>query len=223
MKDFKFIVHKDAIDVGVVIRGVRISGIDNHSYPDSLNDYIRVHTDRLLENTDNDVIKNDRILNGFIELHKNVGIPKRKNPSAGENLLRALVRKQSFHRINPVVDIYNIISMESRLALGAHDIDKVDGNIHLRLTDGSENYVPLGQEDSKPVKAGVYSYIDDANDIVCYLEIRQVMKTLVDENSTDLYFIVQGNQETSQSEVDQIAKELIIVVTYYLGGKGELL
>ena len=39
----------------------------------------------------------------------------------------------------------------------------------------------------------------------------------------DIFFIVQGNNENSDKYVKDIAKELIIVVTYYLGGTGEIL
>lgn len=37
------------------------------------------------------------------------------------------------------------------------------------------------------------------------------------------FFIVQGNKETSDKYVKDIAKELITVVTYYLGGTDEIL
>ncbi|WP_396133041.1 phenylalanine--tRNA ligase beta subunit-related protein [Faecalibacillus faecis] len=36
--------------------------------------------------------------------------------------------------MNPLVDLYNLISMDTKLALGAHDLDKTEGNITLRLT-----------------------------------------------------------------------------------------
>lgn len=162
-------------------------------YSSSLNDYIDVHVKRLLKN---------------------------------------LLKKQEFHKINPLVDlynlismdtIYNLISMDTKLALGAHDLDKIEGNITLRLTQGNENYIPLGSEEAKEVKAGIYSYIDDANDIICYSEIRQVDKTKVTNESKDIFFIVQVNKETSDKYVKDIAKELITVVTYYLGGTDEIL
>lgn len=113
--------------------------------------------------------------------------------------------------------------MDTKLALGAHDLDKTEGNITLRLTQGNEKYISLGSEEAKEVKAGIYSYIDDANDIICYSKIRQVDKTKVTNESKDIFFIVQGNKETSDKYVKDIAKELITVVTYYLGGTGEIL
>lgn len=149
-------------------------------------------------------------LNDYIDVHV-------------KRLLKNLLKKQEFHKINPLVDLYNLISMDTKLALGAHDLDKIEGNITLRLTQGNENYIPLGSEEAKEVKAGIYSYIDDANDIICYSEIRQVDKTKVTNESKDIFFIVQGNKETSDKYVKDIAKELITVLTYYLGETDEIL
>lgn len=223
MKDFQFIIDKKVIEKGVRMRGVRIYDINNYQYSSSLQDYINIHIKRLLDSESDESIKKNKIIQGFYDLHKETQVPKRKNIPASENLLKLLLKKREMTSINPVVDIYNIISMQSKLALGAHDIAKVKGNITLRLTDGSENFIPLGQSERKEVKSGIYSYIDDDNDIICYLEVRQVDKTKVTEDSQDIFFIVQGNQETSQHEIDEVAKELITVVTYYLGGHGILL
>ena len=210
-RKFEFKVQQDVLDLGVKLKGVRIHDIDNTVYSSALDDYIDVHVKRLLENNSLESLKKNQVIQGFYELHKEVGIPKRKNLPASENLLKNLLKKQEFHKINPLVDLYNLISMDTKLALGAHDLDKTEGNITLRLTQGNENYIPLGSEEAKEVKAGIYS------------EIRQVDKTKVTNESKDIFFIVQGNKETSDKYVKDIAKELIIVVTYYLGGTGEIL
>jgi DNA/RNA-binding domain of Phe-tRNA-synthetase-like protein len=218
----EFIVNKDVVDLGVTIRGVQITNVNNHIYSNELKDYINEHLQTLLNKETIETI-NDDIIKGFYDLHKKVNIPKKKNPPASENLLKTLVKKQSAYSINPVVDIYNLISMESRLALGAHDIEHINGNMNLRLTNGTENFIPLGQNEPKAVKEGVYSYIDDSNDILCYLEIRQVDKTKITEDSQDIFYIVQGNENTTQEYVDKIASELIDVTTHFLGGEGKLL
>ena len=208
MKNFQFKIQQEVLDLGVKIKGVRIHGINNTVYSSSLNEYIDVHVKRLLENNTLDTLKENQIIQGFYDLHKEVGIPKRKNLPASENLLKNLLKKQEFHKINPLVDIYNLISMDTKLALGAHDLAKTEGNISLKLTTGNENYIPLGSEEAKVVKAGIYSYIDDANDIICFSEIRQVDKTKVTNESEDIFFIVQGNKVTSNKYVEDVAKEL---------------
>ena len=128
----EFTVEQAVKDLGIKCIGVRITGINNHHYSDSLNDYLNIHSQRLLKSSD----VNDPIIQGFYDLHKKIGVSKRKNIPASENLIKLLKKRHDITRINPVVDIYNIISMESKLALGAHDIDKITGNVSLKLTDG---------------------------------------------------------------------------------------
>ena len=68
---------------------------------------------------------------------------------------------------NKAVNIYNILSIESKLCLWAHDIYKVDGNVTLKISAGTEKFLPLGSEELKPVKAGEYSFVDDNNEVIC--------------------------------------------------------
>ena len=93
MKNFQFKIQQEVLDLGVKIKGVRIHGINNTVYFSSLNDYIDVHVKRLLENNTLDTLKENRIIQGFYDLHKEVGIPKRKNLPASENLLKNLLKK----------------------------------------------------------------------------------------------------------------------------------
>lgn len=215
----EFIVDKDVVDLGVVVRGVEIIGTDNSYYPDSLRLYIKEHVEEILK----EEYKQNNIIDGFYTLHNKVHVSKRKNIPASENLLKLLNKNQSLYSINPAADIYNLVSMETKLALGAHDIDFIGGNMYLRLTNGNEKFIPLGQNESKEFKEGVYSYIDDSNDILCYLEVRQVDKTKITEDSENIFYIIQGNENTSQEYVDSVAKHLIYITTHFLGGEGRLL
>ena len=121
------------------------------------------------------------------------------------------------------MDIYNLISMDSKLALGAHDIDHVDGNVTLRFTDGTEKFVPLGQSEPVPVAPHEYCYCDDSNEVLCRCEIRQVGKTAVDESAKNVFYIVQGNEATDDEYVMRVAQEIIETTTRYCGGTGRII
>jgi DNA/RNA-binding domain of Phe-tRNA-synthetase-like protein len=125
--------------------------------------------------------------------------------------------------VNKMVDINNIISLDSKLTLGAHNIDNVSGNVTLRFTNGTERFVPLGQTEPIPVSPHEYSYIDDSNEVLCRLEIRQVQKTLVDETACNAFYIVQGNEATSDELLLQTAQQIIDLTTKYSGGEGEII
>lgn len=220
---FSFIVDPEVTDLGVRVLGVEIDGIDNHEQQPEYLEWKQKKVRELLDRYTGFDVKTDPILQGFYELHAKVGVPRRKNIPASENLIRLLIKKQGIFSINKAVDIYNIISLDSKLALGAHDIDHVSGNITLRLTDGTENFIPLGQTEPKPVKPGEYSYIDDSNDIVCWLEIRQIDKDKITEDTRNVFYIVQGNEHTPDELLKKTAEDLITVTERFCGGTGRIL
>ena len=76
-------------------------------------------------------------------------------------MLDVFLRHGSIAAINLAVDIYNCISLETLLSLGAHDIDQLNGSIALRMTDGSEHFTPLGKERAESIPAGEYGYVEE--------------------------------------------------------------
>ena len=170
-------------------------------------------------NSINDKIANSDILRGFRELHEAVNCSGKKYVSASENLFSYFASHKSLPNINLIVDIYNYISFCSELAIGAHDTQFINGDIDFRLTKGTETFWPLGYPKAIPIKAGEYCYIDASNDVLCRLEVRQVEKTKVTENTTSCFYIVQGNKATPSSYILKTAKELIEITTKFCGGE----
>jgi len=142
-----------------------------------------------------------KILEGFRALHEAVHRSNRRYVSSPENLWNHFNADGRLPSINPVVDIYNLVSLESLLALGAHDVDRIEGDVRLGITSGGEHYHPLGAPGPKQVGAGEYAYIDGGNDIICRMEVRQVEKTKISSSTTNCFYIVQWNSRTSQEYV----------------------
>lgn len=219
----EFKVQKEVLDSGVKIVFAAVEGMDNHGVNDEWQTY---RTERIaqlyIEYKDIDVHA-DPVLEGFNILHDNVGVKRRKNIPASENLIKLLVKHGDMFYINRAVDIYNIISLESKLALGAHNMDKTEGNVTLRFTDGTEKYVPLGQSEPVAVAPHEYCYCDDSNEVLCRLEIRQVNKTAVDENAVNVFYIIQGNEATPDELLTETAQKVIDTTVKYCGGTGRII
>ncbi len=219
----EFIVQPEVRNLGVKCIGVEIDGVDNHTISKEYLAYRENTIERLYNQYQGYDIKHDDIIEGFYQLHEKVHVKRRKNPPASENLVKLLLKHGDLPSVNKIVDIYNILSVKTKLSLGAHDIDHVTGNVQLRFTHGNELFIPLGQSEPVAVQANEYSYIDDDNEVICRLEIRQVNKTKVTEDSKNIFFIVQGNEKTSNDYILEVANELIELVTKYAGGTGKIL
>jgi DNA/RNA-binding domain of Phe-tRNA-synthetase-like protein len=72
--------------------------------------------------------------------------PARYRGSA-EALLRRLIAGKGMPRINCVVDVINLISVESRLPIGLYDLAHVEGAIEFRAGRAGETYKGIGKYD----------------------------------------------------------------------------
>jgi DNA/RNA-binding domain of Phe-tRNA-synthetase-like protein len=158
------------------------------------------------------------VLSGFRRLHDKIGRSNRRFPAASEALADLFVSRGIVPAINPIVDIYNLISLETRLSLGAHDFSKIHGNVTLRFTNGSERFIPLGASAPVHINAGEYCYIDDSNEILCRLEHKQVEKTKITRATSCGFFIIQGNPETPMKLLEYAGKRLADLLGEYCNG-----
>lgn len=218
-----FYVEDKVLDIGVKIIFAIVREIDNHNISEEWRVYRERRLQELLEEYRGIDVHADPVLEGFNILHDKSGVKRRKNIPASENLIKLLVKHEGMLFINQVVDIYNVISLESKLALGAHDIDKVEGNVTLRFTNGSEKFQPIGQAKPGLSNPHEYSYCDDANEVLCRLEVRQVEKTKVTENARNIFYIVQGNAATPDTLLQDTAGRIIELTNKYCGGTGEII
>src|SRR5215468_3568805 len=72
--------------------------------------------------------------------------PARYRGSA-EALLRRLIAGKGLPRINSVVDVINLVSVESRLPIGLYDLAHVEGEIEFRAGRAGETYKGIGKYD----------------------------------------------------------------------------
>jgi DNA/RNA-binding domain of Phe-tRNA-synthetase-like protein len=72
--------------------------------------------------------------------------PSRYRGSA-EALLRRIISGKSFPQINAVVDVINLVSVESRIPIGLYDLASVQGDIVFRAGRTGETYKGIGKYD----------------------------------------------------------------------------
>jgi len=73
-----------------------------------------------------------------------------KDPSryrcSQEALLRRVLQGKGLFQINTVVDINNLVSMESRDSLGSYDRDRLNGPVTFRAGQAGEKYKGIGKD-----------------------------------------------------------------------------
>ena len=79
--------------------------------------------------------------------YKALGKDPARYRGSAEALLRRLITGKSFPQINVVVDIINLVSVESRLPIGLYDLANVKGDIIFRSGRRGETYKGIGKYD----------------------------------------------------------------------------
>lgn len=162
-------------------------------------------------------IAQNEIVAGFHQLHNIVGKGTQQFMTPVEYLINYALEKGRFLTINTCVDAYNLVSATSLLALGAHDSDKIWGDVRLVLTEGTETFVPLGGNFTMTVDKGEYAYMDD-DSVLCRMDIRQAEKAKVTLETQNVFFIIQGNPLTDEDRLRDATQALIGQVDRFCGG-----
>ena len=79
--------------------------------------------------------------------YKALGKDPARYRGSAEALLRRIVAGKGFPQINAVVDVINLVSVESRLPIGLYDLAHVTGDIVFRAGRAGETYKGIGKYD----------------------------------------------------------------------------
>jgi len=79
--------------------------------------------------------------------YKALGKDPARYRGSAEALLRRLIAGKGLPRINSVVDVINLVSVESRLPIGLYDLAQVEGAIEFRPGCAGETYKGIGKYD----------------------------------------------------------------------------
>jgi len=79
--------------------------------------------------------------------YKALGKDPARYRGSAEALLRRLIAGKGMPRINNVVDVINLVSVESRLPVGLYDLAHVEGPVEFRAGSAGETYKGIGKYD----------------------------------------------------------------------------
>jgi DNA/RNA-binding domain of Phe-tRNA-synthetase-like protein len=143
--------------------------------------------------------------------------------SSIEALLKRVDNGNHIGNINPLVDIYNSISLNFALPCGGEDIDKFAGNIRLTKATGNEEFITLGSDESSSPYEGELIYKDDDGAICRCLNWRESVRTMLTESTKDALMCVELLDESRYQEFEQALKQLAHLINKNLGGTSEII
>lgn len=185
--------------------------------PELVREACAVFVEQLLAAESLEALTADPELAGYRDLHQRIGRTGRQYLPSPESLFRLLFKRGTWRGIDPLVDAYGLVSLRTRVSIGAHDLARLRLPVRLAATRGGETLLPIGDAAPLVLGAGEYAYVDADDQLLGRMECRQAQATRVTAATRDLLFILQGHQALPPARLREAAAELLETLSLLVG------
>jgi len=192
----KIIINKSIVALGIksVVIGIAKNVNPNAKLSDSFLEKQKKMEEWAL-NCNIDEVLNHPVIQGYKDLLQSVGRSVKKNPPTVPALIRNIQHRGSIPCINSIIDIYNVEALNSFLAIGGHDFDKIHDYIEFTVCEREDIFLPILSTEKHVAKTD-YVYRDEKG-ILAWLDVRDGENYKFDDKTKNAIFIIQGNINTS--------------------------
>ena len=150
------------------------------------------------------------------EAYRRFGVKPSRYRSSIEGLLRT-ARTGEVRGINPLVDLYNAVSLRHLLPCGGEDVEAIEGDLRLTIAAGGEPFVPLGSTEESPPAAGEVVYADDAGIVCRCWNWREADRTKLKPETTHAVLVIEALPPRTEDDVLASCQDLAAMATSLLG------
>lgn len=139
-----------------------------------------------------------------------------------EALLKRIEKGTGVSPINPLVDIYNSVSLTFGLPCGGEDLDTFQGDLLLTKAIGGEEFLALGDEEFDNALPEEIIYKDDAGAVCRCWNWRDGQRTMLTEKTVNAFLIIESVNPERKDDLKAAAQTLADLTQKYLGGTAEI-
>jgi len=166
---------------------------------------------------DLEALKNDQTIRRYRDFFWRLGIDPTKIRPASEALIRRILQGKPIPRINTLVDSYNLVSIETEIALAAFDADRLRGDLKMRFARQGEEFLGVGM-DRPVVLKGNEIVVADEERLVAIYPYRDAEFSKIKESTTNALLMVCGVPGISEESLKHASATAIDCVIKFCGG-----
>lgn len=145
---------------------------------------------------------------------------KKGNRASIEALLARVDKGNYVGGINPLVDVYNAISLTYGFPIGGEDIDNFAGNLRLTVSEeGGDEFMALGDEENNPTLPGELCYLDDIGAVCRCWNWRDGKRTMLTGNTKNAFMIIESVDPGRHGDLVEALDLMEENAVKYLGAK----
>ncbi len=215
----KLIIDDKVRDVGVRVGIGVVLNVDNRNYPQELIQYFNEVIKNIRKSYSLDALKDDPVIRAYRDFYWRVlGIDPTKQRPSQEALIRRVLRGEELPKINPIVDIGNIVSIKYMVPIGIYDIDKI-GNVDLilRYAREGEEFYPIGSG-KKVLKSNQIILATSDDRVIHVYPYRDSELTKVTEDTRNILIVSAGVPGVDVERLTGSVHEIEDLTIKYLNG-----
>jgi len=139
-----------------------------------------------------------------------------------EALLKRVEKGPGVGTLNPLVDIYNSVSLMYGLPCGGEDIDTFTGNMLLTKATGDELFMALGDEEYSTALPGEIIYKDDEGAVCRCWNWRDGQRTMLTDDTKNAFLIIESVDPDRSTDLKSATELLAGLTIKYLGGTADI-
>jgi DNA/RNA-binding domain of Phe-tRNA-synthetase-like protein len=152
------------------------------------------------------------------------GIKKTSYRSSVERLIKRVLAGDALPRVNALVDLYNMVSLDEGLCLGCDDLDHVTGDLDFRYARDDDTFLDMGaaegEDPNDPPKPGEVVYADEAHVLCRRWNWRQDARSAVTPQTRRVVLTAQSN---GFGDVEAAGARLVELIARVCGGSARAL
>ena len=220
-EDFWAIFPKAEIAV-ILAKGIDNSEANAAPYRKEINQLLAESNETAKQYLTTEVFSENKVIAVWREAYQQFKTKKGVRCSI-EALLKRVEKGIGVSPINPLVDLYNAVSLRYGLPCGGEDTDTFVGDLLLSKAVGGESFLALGDLENDNALPGEILYKDDEGAVCRCWNWRDGQRTMLTENTTNAFLIIESVDPERSDDLRAAAKTLKEYVEQYLGGEAEVL
>jgi DNA/RNA-binding domain of Phe-tRNA-synthetase-like protein len=150
------------------------------------------------------------------------GVKPSKFRSSIEGLLRSAAGGR-LAPVNPLVDLYNSVSLRHRLPTGGEDLAAIEGALRLTRAEGGEPFFTIGSNEDQPAVPGEVVWRDDVGIVCRCFNWREADRTRLTPGTRDAVLVIESVVPDGAAAVQSACEDLGSLVAAHLGGETAVL
>ncbi|MCP1626988.1 B3/B4 domain-containing protein [Pseudomonas nitroreducens] len=153
----------------------------------------------------------DAHLAAWAEVFRRFGAKPQRTPCSAEALRKRALRDGSLPSIDPVVDLYNAISVQFAIPVGGENLAAYTGTPRLVIADGSETFDTMkdGAPAHESPEAGEVIWRDEMGVTCRRWNWRQGVRTRLDAEAQHMWFILESLPEMPLEALREAGDQLV--------------